>query len=324
MLLAVVAFGGSSAARAEQAVEPLPKMAGLPDGMASSGAAIDGDWLYVYGGHTGRTHSYSKQQSSARFQRIDLKKGGDWEEFPGVSGLQGLVLLAHEGKLYRIGGMTAKNEARQPDDLHSLASFAQFDPQAKQWTELTPLPEGRSSHAAAVLDGKLYVVGGWSLKGATDEADWKLAHLVLDLAAEKPEWKTPPAVPFDRRAMTATAVDGGLLAKGGISKEVDVFDPPSQQWSKGPEIPGMVMNGSGLAACSSGKSFYISGMDGKLYRLNAAKDGWDVPGKLSQPRILHRLLPDQPNRLLAVAGATMFGNIKTVDLVVLVDLETAP
>lgn len=301
--------------------EPLPAFSPMGDGIASFGAAIEGDWLYVYGGHTGKTHTYSKKQSSSRFQRASLTKGGDWEELPSGPGLQGLVLLAHDGKLYRIGGMVAKNEPGEKDDLYSVPDFARYDPKTKKWTDLTPLPEARSSHGAVIVGNKLYVVGGWNLQGAAKDARWHTEALVLDLSAEKGEWKTVAKPSFERRAMAATALDGkvyvtgGLTPKGGISKDVDVFDVSSGKWSKGPEIPGIPMNGNGLAACGTEKALYLSGMDGKVYRLNKAKDGWDAVGKLEQPRIHHRLLNPGHGVFIAVGGATMSGNLKTVDAV---------
>ncbi|HWL07434.1 MAG TPA: DUF1668 domain-containing protein [Planctomicrobium sp.] len=294
-----------------------PSYAELPEGIASFGAAQEGDWLYVYGGHTGRTHTYSKQQALSRFQRISLKNGGNWEVLPSGPGLQGLVLLAHKGSIYRIGGMTARNEPGEKQDLYSLADFAKFDPQTKAWTELPPLPEGRSSHGASIVGDKLYVVGGWRLNGS-EEPQWQSTMLVFDLAAEKPEWQTLPTPPFQRRALMSTAlngkiyVTGGLTPEGAISRDVDVFDTQTQTWSKGPAIPGMPMNGNGLASYSTEKALYISGMDGKVYRLNKAQDGWDAVGRLEQPRIHHRLASLQHGVLLAIAGATMQDNLKTI------------
>ncbi len=299
----------------------VPAFSPMPDGIASFGAAVDGDWLYVYGGHTGKTHTYSKTQSSSRFQRINLKQGGSWEELPTGPGLQGLVLLSHQSRLYRVGGMAARNETGQPDDLHSLRDVARFDPQTKSWTSLPSLPEGRSSHGAVVVENKLYVFGGWNLQGTTKEAVWQTSILALDLGTEKGEWKEVGKAPFARRAMAATAVEGkvyvtgGLLAKGGISKDMDVFDVKAGNWSKGPEIPGIPMNGNGLAVCGTEKSLYLSGMDGKVYRLNKAKDGWDLVGRVEQPRIHHKLLSAGHGVLLAVGGATMSGNLKTTDSV---------
>ena len=77
----------------------------------------------------------------------------------------------------------------------------------------------------------------------------------------------------------------------------------------------MPMNGNGLAACGTEKALYLSGMDGKVYRINKSKDGWDAVGKLAKPRIHHRLLNVGHTSFIAVGGATMVGNLKSVDAV---------
>ncbi|HEY5311950.1 MAG TPA: hypothetical protein VIK18_05500, partial [Pirellulales bacterium] len=149
-LLGLAALNGARAGEAGDPSTALPKIAELPVGIASFGAAIDGDWLYVYGGHTGETHSYSTEEVTDAFRRVNLRQGGPWEELPSGPPLQGLMLVEHDGLLYRVGGMTARNAPNAADDLHSLADVARFDPRSRQWTALAPLPEGRSSHGAVV------------------------------------------------------------------------------------------------------------------------------------------------------------------------------
>jgi hypothetical protein len=315
------------------AEEPAPKaktpeLRPLSEGIASFGAVADGGYLYVYGGHTGETHKHSTKNLSAAFQRISLDKGGEWESLPSGPGLQGLQLVADRGVIYRVGGMLARNEPGQPDDLHSVDEFCRYDSEAKKWIGLAPLPEGRSSHGAVVLDGKLYVVGGWCLKGS-EKPRWLSSLLMMDLRADKPEWKNLGETPFSRRALAAVAyqgkvwVFGGLLSTEGISSDVDIYNPAKKEWSKGSKIPGMPFNGNGIAACVAGKNLCLSPMDGKAYFL--ADDGkeWRVAGKVDPGRIHHRLIPLRDDLVLAVAGATMKGHLRSSDLVPL-EPQNAP
>jgi hypothetical protein len=48
-----------------------------------------------------------------------------------------------------------------------------------------------------VIGDKLFVVGGWKLDGKGTAGAWHDTALVLDLAAEKPAWKSFPQ-PFKR------------------------------------------------------------------------------------------------------------------------------
>ena len=86
-----------------------PRAAGLPalpEPVSSFGAAVAGDWLYVYGGHTGTEHEHSAANLSQHFRRLRLDGGTQWEELPMQTPLQGLALVAHGGKVYRVGGLS--------------------------------------------------------------------------------------------------------------------------------------------------------------------------------------------------------------------------
>ena len=120
--------------------------------MSSFGAVVADGWLYVYGGHTGEEHEHSAANLSKHFRRIQLDGGTEWEELPMQTPLQGLPLVAHGGKIYRVGGLNMRNATTKDDeDLHSTAEFAEFDPATSKWTALAPLPAARSSHNAVVI-----------------------------------------------------------------------------------------------------------------------------------------------------------------------------
>ena len=303
------------------AAEPVQvKYAALPAGIASFGAAVHDGHLYVYGGHTGKTHSYSVDGHTKGFYRVNLAKGGEWEELPSDAPLQGLALVADANGVYRIGGMTAKNKSGDPEDLHSVPDVARFDPKTKKWLPLPPLPEARSSHRAAIVNGKLYVFGGWTLTGEQTKATWPKNGLVLDLSATKPSWKEV-AQPFQRRALEVIAFGGqvwaigGLKVEGGISDAIDVFDPATGKWAAGPKVPGMPANGNGIAAAVAGGRLYLGGMTGTVYALAKTGDKWDEAGKMPSPRIHHRLAPLDDTRLVVVAGATRAEHLKEVTAV---------
>ena len=95
----------------------------LPEAVNSFGGAVLGDWLYVYSGHTGQTHHYDQSTTTKHFRRLNLKDRTRWEELPCGPALQGVVLLADQYSLYRIGGMAAHNRPGQPNDLESVAEL---------------------------------------------------------------------------------------------------------------------------------------------------------------------------------------------------------
>ena len=127
-ILAGLMFVANAKIVADQSTSSI---APLPEAVASFGAAVSNDWLYVYGGHIGKAHSHSKENLSKSFRRIRMT-GGEWEELPCPARLQGLAIVAHGGCIYRIGGMTAKNSIDEDPDPYSSREFARFDPKTQE------------------------------------------------------------------------------------------------------------------------------------------------------------------------------------------------
>jgi N-acetylneuraminic acid mutarotase len=279
----------------------------LPQPVSSFGAVACDGWLYVYGGHTVKTHAYSNQSVSGQFHRLNLSDHKTWEALPGGPPLQGLNLAAWHGKIYRVGGMKPTNKKGQTESLQSVADCACYDPAKRSWSDLPPLPKPRSSHDIVVAGNKLIVVGGWNLSGDSDDAVWMDTTLILDLSAANPKWATVKQ-PFQRRALIAAVYEdmvyviGGFTAEAEASREVDLYDPVMNKWSKGPRLPAPDDNGFGPAACVLNSKLYVSVADGSLYRLNAAGSGWDKVAATT-PRIVHRLALNG-SQLLIIGGAS--------------------
>ena len=293
----------------------------FPQPVTSFGGAIAGDYLYTYGGHMGRAHSYYISGQSNVLRRLSLKGKGKWEVVGKGPRMQGLAMVAYNGKLYRVGGFTAKNKEGEKRSLWSQDSVACFDPASKKWTKMASLPEPRSSHDAAMVGSNLYVVGGWKLHGDR-KSTWHETAWVMDLAAKTPTWKALPTPPFQRRALALAAhggklyVIGGMQKRGGPSTAVDVYDPASKKWSKGPALEGKGFEGFGSSAFAVGGKLYVSTNKGNLQQLSADGKSWKIARKLERGRFFHRMLPLGKNRLVLVGGANMaVGKYAEVDVV---------
>lgn len=285
----------------------------LPEELTSFGAAITGNKLYVYGGHTGEAHSYSVEEQSDRMWCLDLSRDGGlaWEQLPSGPRLQGLALVASHDRLIRVGGFTAMNVRGEDHVLHSQASVASFDPATNAWTDLAPLPEPRSSFDAAVLDDTVYVFGGWHLHGGSGDGKWLKTAWSLDLRAPDAQWKPLADAPMQRRAISVAAHDGKLFVIGGMQKQggpttqVEIYDPKSDSWSSGPALPGTGMTGFGSSAFATGGRLYVTTIDGDVYRLDEDAQEWTAVAKTDPARFFHRMVPSDENELLIVGGANM-------------------
>lgn len=293
----------------------------LPMPISSFGAAVCDGYAYVYGGHTGNAHDHSRDNLSPYFCRYKIGSDDDWQVLPLTQKLQGLALVAHDGKVYRVGGLEARNALHDEADLHSVATFAQYDPGSEKWTEFAPLPAPRSSHNAVVIGDTLYVVGGWQLTG-DDEGTWQPTALMYDFSNAAAGWQELPEPPFRRRALAVASHAGKLVVLGGmddngeVSQQTFVFDPSAQTWTSGPAVPGQSFFSFGLSACEDAGKLYVLGMEGKLYVLDEKANEWQSVAKVATPRFFHQLLPTGDGQLLVIAGATHdVGHVGTTEVV---------
>lgn len=290
------------------------KIPPLPTAVCSFGAAVSDGWVYIYGGHCGKPHTYSTEDVVGTFHRLKLQGGKQWEKLPGGPSLQGLTLVSHKGKLYRIGGMQPRNKVGERPDNNSLKACVCFDPAIGKWENLPDLPEPRSSHGAVVVGDTIYVFGGWTMLGKAEGREWLSHGVKLDLSKKDLKWEKINQ-PFQRRALSVTALGnkvyimGGLSKGGGLARTVDIFDIQKQSWSNGPDIPSGRMTGFSPASCVTGGHVYVSTANGAVYRLTHTDNAWREVAQLEKARIVHQMLPLTDSSLLVLGGATRGSNV---------------
>lgn len=64
-----------------------------------------------------------------------------------------------EDRIYVIGGSDDHEDSMERFDVLGVEAF---DPQTDQWTKIAPLRYPNSEAGVAVLDGKIYVLGGYT------------------------------------------------------------------------------------------------------------------------------------------------------------------
>ena len=284
--------------------------ADMPITVTSFGACRSGDHLYVYGGHTGEAHHYSIQEQSDQLLSLDITKpDAEWKVLSHGPRLQGLALVTYGTRLIRVGGFQATNEENEDHHLVSSSEVMSYDTQSGTWSSLPSLPEPRSSHDAMVVGDRLYVVGGWTLKG--DETTWLTTAWSLNLSDTSRQWEPVPSPPFNRRAISLVALGdrlyalGGMNEEGGPTTEVSYFDTTKSDWNAAPSLHGRPMNGFGVAAWPVHNELIATTIDGDIQRLGPESKDWELIGKTRDARFFHRLLPIASDRLVAIGGANM-------------------
>lgn len=307
----------------------------LPKPLTSFGAALCDGSVYVYGGHMGNAHDYSKATVSGAMWRLSLARPDAWEALPGDVPLQSPGVTPWKGKVFLAGGMQPQNEPGSKGRLLSLKHAVVFDPAKNSWQKLPPLPEPRSSHALAVIGDTLYAVGGWALDtggppakaGAPPRKEYHDTMVVLDLAGAAPAWQTLPQ-PWKRRALSAVAFAGKLWCIGGMTEDdelssaIDIYDPVAKQWIAAPPVgEADRAKAFGCATCVTGGALFASPEGGKVYRIGPDAKAWVECGKLAKPRYFHQLIAIDATHLMAIGG-TAGG--KPLDDVEIVTVEQGP
>ncbi len=325
LLLLSISQNGTHAAQSDTAQEApvavaksslvLEKVEGnfadFPRGMTSFGAAaIDGN-IYVIGGKSGRAHKYAKSYQNRDVLCLNVKSEDQkWRTVGENLGLQGLAIVAHKDRVYRIGGLEARNKEGDDHDLHSIADVLQFNPADQSWTEMPSLPKARSSFDATVHGDKMYVVGGWKLS-SENESEWADDVLVFDFSKPEGQWQKIPA-PFHTRALAVRAhhdklvVIGGIEEDGGTTSAVHMLDLKTNQWTEGPDVPTESgIKAFGCSAVSINGSLLVSTYDGDIFRLSDDAAQWELAHELETGRFFHQMLPVGESRFAIVGGSHM-------------------
>lgn len=294
----------------------------LPEPVTSFGAIRSGHSLYLYGGHAGTAHNYSTETTRGSFHELDLRSPKKWKTLPSGAPAQGAALVAHDGLIYRAGGMAPRNAPGEKDDLYSLANFARFDPGKGAWEPLASLPRPTSSHDAAVLGDYLVIGGGWEMAGNLLGKTWHDSILLLDLENLDKGWTSIPQ-PFKRRAIAMAAIDdlvyfiGGMDESNDTSPEVDIYNINTKAWSKGPPLPAGPMNGFGAAACSHNGTIYVSLYNQQVLAHRPGDPDWREIAQTASRRFFHRMvyLPDRDGLLLLGGASRTEGHTATLEFI---------
>jgi N-acetylneuraminic acid mutarotase len=209
----------------------------LPVARGEVVAALAGGQIYVVGGFT------ANGENSARVDAYSPATN-KWRRVPDLPlPVDHAMAAGYRGKLYVVGGY-GPGRSR----LTTLFVFS-----GGSWTRLAPMLEQRAAGGAAVVNGKLYVVGGVASSTiARSSPTGRLARstLVYDIARNR--WSMRAGT-TPREHLGVTALGGRIYALGGRTAGFDtnlslaeVFTPQTGKWRRLPRLPGK-RGGTGAA-----------------------------------------------------------------------------
>lgn len=212
------------------------------------GVAALGSYVYCAGGVVGT-------DSTAWVERYNPSTDV-WERMADMPEALHFGALVSDGTyLYHVGGYSTTNTAYS-------AKLFRYDPALNTWTTLTPMTVARGGHAAAVVSGVIYCIGGWN---GTVNIDTNEAY---DISAGT--WSTKAPMTTARWLLTSTAINGkiyciGGFGAGGAQLVNEEYDTALNTWAtKAPMATPLYEH----SAVGIGNSVYIFGG----YFSGAAKD----------------------------------------------------
>lgn len=149
------------------------------------------------------------------------------------------------------------------------------------WRARQPMPTSRLGPASAVLDNRLYVMGGLSYHGVLDLCQ------VYDPLTDS--WHQIDFMPIRRAYASAVDYQGKIYVLGGeaLGQKISVvnsYDPQLDRWSQLEPLPtGRSRFGAGV---HGDRIFTFGGYqsDGAIYRYDITANEWQQVGTLPKPR----------------------------------------
>jgi N-acetylneuraminic acid mutarotase len=218
---------------------PIPQGAEEVYGIASGGK------MYVFGGLA------PGWKSMGMVMEYD-PAANSWTRKKDMPAYQHHVAVAEsKGKIYLFGGY------RLPDTGNAtwipMNTSWEYDPRADSWRALAALPQARGSANAAVVDGRIHVIGGATVPAGTPASGFHPAlnvsvgtHDVFDIAAGT--WSRRTDLPTPRNHAAVGVVDGRIYIVGGRAGSVFIpnalnvdiveeYDPASDRWQLRAPMP---------------------------------------------------------------------------------------
>ena len=161
--------------------------------------------------------------------------------------------VEYNGKIYVIGGCSSN----KPEQFKNpVATLEVYDPATDTWQSLAPMPSPRVAPVAVVLNGEIYVIGGfdpyyyWSANPTVE---------IYNIATNT--WRTGPKLPYGCSWAAGVVLNDKIYVLGGVGyhyyNTTQIFDPSTNTWTLGPPFTG----GRYLCAATTynGKIYLIGG-----------------------------------------------------------------
>ena len=177
----------------------------LPEPRAGGGLAIAGRTLHYFGGYKA-----DRDTNAGDHWSLPLDGGTAWHREADLPDPRGHVSAAVlDGKIYALGGDHG-HDVTQID----VASCHRFDPAARRWDAIAPLPDGRSHFESSTIvhRGRIVIVGG---RCNSSKPPRGVVGDILEYDPGADRWRVVGTLPERVLAPSAAILSGRIVVTGG-------------------------------------------------------------------------------------------------------------
>ena len=192
--------------------------------MRNTEVAVVGDKVFII---DAQTREKNNAIEVVNVKSMHWEKSGIFSPVPTPRTNHGVAVIGH--RIFCIGGVYKGR---------SMSVVEVLDVDSGIWSTLPPMPTARSQMGITVLNGnQIWVIGGYD---SNYEYDLRVIE-VYDV--EKFEWKSfSVELTSPRNGLRALTLDGNIWVIGGNvsgqkpERNIEILDPQTGKWSKGPEM----------------------------------------------------------------------------------------
>lgn len=177
------------------------------------------------------------------------------------------------------------------------ATFGQDAPLPGTWETLAPAPTKRTEVTAAVLGGKIYLLGGFAEPSLSNLSNMTITDRVEVYDPATNAWTTRAPLPVGLHHAAAVVAGNRLYVIGGYRQAflalwhpvatVYMYDPDKNAWTERAPMP--TPRGALAVAESGGRLYAIGGYDGSSNKAavevyDPVSDTWTARSPLPTPR----------------------------------------
>lgn len=186
--------------------------------------------------------------------------------------------------------------------------------QTGTWTTASPAPTKRTEVAAAAVEGKIYVVGGFSKPSLQNVLKFAISSDVEVYDPASDSWSSTTPLPEGRHHAGIASVNGFLYVIGGFTKAslsiwhavptVYQYNPSTEEWREMAPMP--TARGALGVTVYQNRIYAIGGYDGKhnsaaVEIFDPDANAWSSAASMPTPRD-HLAVATVGSRIYAIGG----------------------